>query len=115
MRGEIENTRIFLKPGNTDLRKGAKGLTVMVQETLKLDPFSDAVYLFCNRERRLLKAVWWDRTGFWLIQKRLDKEKWPWPENGKEAREIQAEELKMLLRGIDFFSAHKTLSYKRVA
>jgi transposase len=49
--------------------------------------FSGAVYLFCNRERKLLKALWWDKTGFWLCQKRLEKEKYPWPETKEAAQE----------------------------
>jgi transposase len=77
--------------------------------------FSGNVYLFCSRDRKLIKAVWWDRTGFWLCQKRLEKDKYPWPETIEAAQEISAEELKMLLAGIDFFKAHKTLYYKNVS
>jgi transposase len=87
----------------------------MVQEQMKGDPFSGSVFIFCNRDRRLLKAVWWDRTGFWLSQKRLEKEKFPWPENEGEAEELSGEELRMLLSGIDFFKAHKQLYYEKVS
>jgi transposase len=79
------------------------------------EPFSGNVYLFCNRQRRLIKAVWWDKTGFWLSQKRLEKEKYPWPETKEAAQELSVEELTMLLTGIDFFKAHKTLFYKNVS
>jgi transposase len=78
------------------------------------DPFSGSVYVFCNRDRTLLKAVYWDKTGFWLSQKRLEKEKYPWPDTIESARELSGEELKMLLAGIDFFKAHTTLYYKTV-
>ena len=91
------------------------GLTALVQEQMKQDPFSGSVYLFCNKGKKLLKAVWWDKTGFWLIQKRLEKEKWPWPENEGEAEELSAEQLGMLLEGIDFFKAHKPVYYQRVS
>ena len=106
--------KIFIRPGATDLRKGSNGLTAAVQEVMKQDPFSGSVYLFCNRDRKLLKAVYWDRNGFWLSQKRLEKEKFPWPATKEAARELSGEELKMLLAGIDFFKAHKTLYYKKV-
>ena len=43
------------------------------------------------------------------------KEKYPWPATAEEAREIDGEELQMLLAGIDFFKAHKTLHYKKVS
>jgi len=79
------------------------------------DPFSGSVYLFCNRERKLLKAVYWDKTGFWLSQKRLEKETFPWPRNEGEARELTAQQLQLLLAGIDFFKAHKEVFYTTVA
>jgi transposase len=59
--------------------------------------------------------VYWDKTGFWLCQKRLEKDKFPWPEDENEAMELTVEQLQMLLSGIDFFKAHKELFYKRAA
>lgn len=112
---DINKVRIFVRPGTTDLRKAVDGLTAIVQEYIKQNPFSGNVYIFCNRERKLLKAVYWDKTGFWLSQKRLEKDKFPWPMDEAEAMELKAEELRMLLAGIDFFKAHKELHFKRVA
>jgi len=91
------------------------GLSAIVQEVMKEDPFSGSVYIFCNHERKLIKAVYWDKTGFWLSQKRLEKDKYPWPQDEAEAREMTVEELQMLLAGIDFFKAHKELFYKKVS
>ena len=112
---DLKRVRIFIRPGITDLRKASNGLTAMVGEEMKEDPFNGNVYLFCNRGRKLLKAVYWDKTGFWLCQKRLEKDKYPWPCTSEEAMELSAEELKMLLAGIDFFKAHKELYYKNVS
>ena len=111
---DLSKTRIFLRPGITDLRKAVNGLATIVQEDMAQDPFSGSVYLFCNRERKLLKAVYWDKTGFWLSQKRLEKDKYPWPQDEGEVRELTVEELQMLLSGIDFFKAHKEVFYKKV-
>ena len=111
---DLSKVKLFIRPGCTDLRKATNGLTVIVQEGMEQDPFSGSVYMFCNRDRTLLKAVYWDKSGFWLSQKRLEKEKYPWPGTAEAARELSAEELKMLLAGIDFFKAHKTLDYKKV-
>jgi len=111
---DIEQVKIFLRPGTTDLRKAANGLTAIVQEAMKQDPFSGNVYLFCNNDRKLLKAVYWDKTGFWLSQKRLEKSRFPWAQDEIEARELTAEELRMLLTGIDFFKAHKEIIFKNV-
>jgi len=112
---DLSKVKIFIRPGYTDLRKAVNGLTVIVQEGMKQDPFSGSVYLFCNRERKLLKAVYWDKSGFWLSQKRLEKEKYPWPLTSEEVQELSTEELSMLLSGIDFFKAHKELYYKKVS
>jgi len=115
MTPDFNKVRIFIRPGHTDLRKAVNGLAVMTEELMAGEPFSGNVYLFCNRERKLLKALWWDRNGFWLSQKRLEKDKYPWPETEEEARELSVEELSMLLKGIDFFKAHKELYYKKVS
>jgi len=112
---DLTKVKIFLRPGTTDMRKAVNGLTLIVQEEMKHDPFSGSIYLFCNSERKLLKAVYWDKTGFWLSQKRLEKNKFPWPVDEDEARELATEELQMLLAGIDFFKAHKEVFYKKVA
>ena len=112
---DLNRVKIYIRPGYTDLRKGAKGLTVLVQDQMKLDPLNGSVYLFCNRGRKLLKAVWWDKTGFWLAQKRLEEDRFPWPEDRGEAEELSAGQVEMLLSGIDFWKAHKPLYYQRVS
>jgi len=112
---DLNKVRIFIRPGTTDLRKAVNGLAIVVEQEMSGEPFSGNVYLFCNKDRKLIKAVWWDKTGFWLSQKRLEKEKYPWPETPEAVRELSKEELSMLLKGIDFFKAHKTLHYKNVS
>jgi len=112
---DFNKARIFLRPGYTDLRKAVNGLSAIIQEIMMQDPFSGSVYIFCNHERKLLKAVYWDKTGFWLCQKRLEKDKYPWPNDENEAKELSVEQLQMLLSGIDFFKAHKEVIYKNVA
>jgi transposase len=96
------------------MRKAVNGLAGIVEGQMGGEPFSGNVYLFCNRERKLLKAIYWDKTGFWLSQKRLEKDKYPWPQTSEAARELSADELSMLFKGIDFFKAHKQLNYKNI-
>jgi transposase len=110
----LKEFRFFIRPGTTDLRKAINGLTIFVQNEMKYDVFSKSLFLFCNRQRKLLKIVYWDKTGFCLWQKRLEKYRFPWPETDEEAKELSYDELKMLLSGIDFFKAHKKLSFSRV-
>ena len=112
---DLSKVRVYIRPGQTDMRKAVNGLTIIVQDTMELDPFSGNVYIFCSRDRKLLKAVYWDKSGFWLSQKRLEQDKFPWPETEEAVKELSGEELTMLLGGIDFFKAHKTLYYKKVS
>jgi transposase len=112
---DISRVRIFIRPGNTDLRKAVNGLAIIIEQQMAVEPFTGDMYLFCNKERKLLKAVWWDRNGFWLSQKRLEKDKYPWPETSEAVKELSSQELSMLLKGIDFFKAHKEVCYKKVS
>jgi transposase len=109
------NTAFFIKPGYTDMRKAINGLSVIVEEEMNKDPFSKALFFFRNRTGRIMKALYWERNGFCLWQKRLEKQKFPWPNTEEEAREISFDELKMLLSGIDFWKAHKELKYSTVS
>ena len=97
------------------MRKAINGLAVLVDEQMKGDPLNGSLYLFCNKQRRNLKALYWDRNGFCLWQKKLEKHRFPWPETEEAAKELSRKELEMLLDGIDFFRAHKELHYSRVS
>ena len=110
---DLKEFRFFIRPGTTDLRKAINGLTLFVQNEMKYDPFSKSLFLFCNRQRKLLKIVYWDKNGFCLWQKRLEKEKFRWPQSAKEVMEISSKELNWLLDGLSIYQkqAHKTLPY----
>lgn len=112
---DFENVAIYVKPGGTDMRKQINGLSIIVQEELKLDPFSGSLFFFCNKSRRILKALYWDRNGFWQLQKRLERDRFPWPMNRTDVHEIDFEKLKQLLAGVDFWQAHKELKYSSVS
>ena len=65
---DIDQVRVYVRPGVTDMRKAINGLSIIVTEQMELDPLSGSLFLFCNRYRRILKGLLWDRNGFWLIQ-----------------------------------------------
>ena len=109
------STRIFIRAGRTDMRKQSCGLSVIVEQELGCDPFSGSLYLFCNRRRNLMKVLYWDRNGFCLWSKKLEKHRFPWPESEKALQEIDEQKLRWLLEGIDFFHAHTKLSYSNVS
>ena len=112
---DLSSVRVYVRPGVTDMRKQSSGLSLIVSEEQELDPFSGSLFLFCNRRRTIVKAVYWDVNGFCQWQKRLEKQKFPWPNTKEAAREISVEQLKWLLAGIDFWKPHRRLSYTEVS
>ena len=62
-------TPVYLKTGITDMRKSINGLSGLVQNEMKLNPFEPGYYLFCGKTRRILKLLYWDKTGFALWYK----------------------------------------------
>lgn len=106
---------MFIKPGPTDMRNQINGLSALVEEEFGGDLFSGNLFMFCNKNRRRLKILYWDRNGFCLWVKRLEKDRFPWPRDGGEAREVTREQLAMILDGIDFFNAHKKLFFSSVS
>ena len=82
------------------MRKQINGLSAIVEGVFKLDPFSEAVFVFCNRARDRLKILEFDGDGFWLYFKRLEKGKFRWPSLGEEATmTFSDEELSILIGG----------------
>ena len=113
---DLRSISIYVRSGVTDMRKAINGLSIITAEDMQLDPLSGALFLFCNKARRILKALLWDRNGFWLLQKKLEqRDRFPWPQSEEAAREITHEQLRLLLDGIDFWHAHQRLSYKSVS
>jgi transposase len=94
-----QSVRILVRPGVTDMRKSINGLSVLVEQEMELNPLEDgAVFLFCNRQRRIMKALFWDATGFCLVQKRLEKHRFPWPQTAEKVREIADQQLQCCCR-----------------
>lgn len=95
------NKRIYLACGSTDMRKQINGLSVIVTESFRLDPFNAALYVFCNRNRDRLKILEWDGDGFWLYFKRLEKGRFRWPQPGDDpTMTLSGEDLAVLLDGV---------------
>ncbi len=72
------NKPVYLCCGCTDMRKSINGLITLVQESFSLDPFMDALFVFCNKNRNRLKILEWDGDGFWLYFKRLERGRFRW-------------------------------------
>ena len=83
-----------------------------------LNPFGEALYVFINRRRDKLKALYWHRNGFCLWYKRLEAERFAWPPAGsaESTQVVTLQELEWLLEGFDLWAhrPHKTLEFQSV-
>jgi len=103
---------VSLKP--VDMRKAIDGLNVLVIEHLQINPQEKYLFLFCNQQRNKIKGIYWDKNGFMLIYKRLERKKFYVPKQYKANKlEINHEQLKWLLAGFDFMNLleHPELSF----
>ena len=103
MLGDISRVEnIYLVCGYTDLRKSIDGLCAVVEEVVKQDPKSNALFLFCGRQCDRFKALLWEGDGYVLIYKRLDAAgRYRWPRNSREARALTWQQFDWLMSGID--------------
>lgn len=103
---------VYLATGATDMRKSINTLAIMVTEQLQMDPLSGHLFVFCNRKRDTVKALYWDRNGFCLWHKRLERDRFQWPQTTAEALCVGMRELGWLLDGLPLaLPAHSTLEY----
>lgn len=110
------SVRIFLCIEVTDMRRGFDGLAAMVTEFLKDDPLSGHMFVFRNRRRDRVKILYWDRDGYALWYKRLEKGTFKFPSvtSSRSRRvEVKASDLMMLLDGVDLRSVRREKRYAR--
>lgn len=92
-------TKVYLVLGTTDMRKAINGLS-LVADHLEMDAFCGHLFAFCNRDRSIVKILYWDNNGFCLWQKRLERHHFNWPKSPKEVLELTPRELGWLLEGL---------------
>ena len=92
--------RIYVATGATDLRRSIDGLSALVRERFDRDPLSGHLFLFRNRRGDRLKILGWDRSGFWILYKRLEEGTFAWPTEEADAPvEMRHHDLLLLLSG----------------
>lgn len=107
------NTRVFVALEPVDMRGSFDALAGHVRR-LHADPLDGHIYLFLNRTRRLLKALWFDRTGWAIFSKRLERGTFELPPATEGSRTVAVDpaQLAMILEGIEL-SARRRLRYRR--
>ncbi len=117
MRPSNNLLEVYLCQSTVDFRKGINGLSVLVESTLEHNPFSEHLFVFTNRSRDKVKILYWERSGFCMWQKQLDKERFKWPHHlSGEVVTLNGQQLNWLLDGYDlrYMKPHKILSYESI-
>lgn len=107
---------IYLAVGATDLRRSVDGLSSLVRERFGLDPLTGHLFAFRNRRGDRLKILVWDRSGFWVLYKRLERGTFAWPtDDTATPHVITNRELLGLLAGLDPAQTRRRPWYDRAA
>lgn len=96
----VATEQVYMAIGATDLRKSIDGLAALVQMKFKLDPFSNSLFVFCNKSKDRIKILKWDGSGYVLLLKRLDKGTFRWPRDSSDVKTATLKELRWLLDGL---------------
>ena len=109
MNWQCDSVLLHRKP--VDFRKSINGLTAIVEQEMGSDVFSEQVFVFCNKKRDKLKVIYWDKTGFALWYKRLEKHTFKWPiKEPTEVITLSNEQWQWLLLGMSVVP-HQPLYY----
>lgn len=101
-------TRIWIAAGVTDMRRGFQGLSAQVQTVLSEQPYSGHVFVFRGRRGDMIKVLWFDGDGLCLLQKRLERGRFVWPQADSGTVSLSRAQLSMLLEGIDWRRPERT-------
>jgi len=103
---------VFIHRDVVDFHKSINGLVGIVEDELEHDAYTGALFVFCNKARDKLKILYWDKTGFALWYKRLEKQKFKCPNKvSSQAFELTEQQLAWLLSGYAVV-AHAPLHYE---
>ncbi len=96
------SVHVYAALGATDMRKSFDTLAEEVRRVIGEDPLSGALFVFCNRARNRIKVLYFDRGGYWLIARRLERGTFAWPKETSRRRvELRADDLVLVLNGLD--------------
>lgn len=108
--------RIYVAADAVDLRRGFDGLSATTRTVIGADPLSGHVFVFLNRRRNRIKLLVWDRTGYLLLYKRLERGTFRLPTApsvGQRHVELDAGELGLMLEGLDLRGARRQARWYR--
>ena len=106
-------THIYLYRAPCDMRKSFDGLSGLIRSELNADPLSGSLFVFCNRRRNMVKLLYWDRDGFAIWHKRLERGCFSVPSTLAAHARIDRLQLTLLLEGITPKKVNKRYIYDR--
>ena len=107
--------KIHVAVDPVDMRRSFDGLAAATRERICLDPMSGHVFVFRNRRRTIAKLLFWDRTGFVVLAKRLSRGTFQLPVDvaeGVAVLELEAAQLGLMLEGLDLRGARQRRRWK---
>jgi transposase len=102
-----ETHRILAYGKAVDMRKSFTGLIALTKRELKEDPLSGTLFVFINRRGNYLKSLYWDRTGYCLFAKKLERGRFKFPGQTESTQELSEQILKLILDGIELGGMRK--------
>lgn len=111
------SVRIYVAARPVDLRKGIYKLAAVARKVVKEDPLNGHVFVFVNRRKNRVKCLWWDRTGWLMLYKKLERGTFSLPTQplpGQRHIEVDAAELALMLEGIDLQGAHRRPRWRQL-
>jgi transposase len=98
--------RVLVATKPVDSRKSIDGLAALVQEHLRLDPFTGTVFVFCAQRADRVTLLGWGSNGLVMIYKRLEQGKFRWPKIEDAVMRLSPAQLSALFEGIDWARVH---------
>jgi len=114
MLGLPPSVKIFVAREPVDMRMSFNGLSGLVCEVIDQDPQSGHLFVFFNKRKNLSKTLWWDRSGYTLIYKRLEHGRFAFfdqAEGSAGSYTMTSSDLALILEGIDLREAKRRLSH----
>lgn len=118
MKSVREFQGVYIHRDPVDMRQAINGLSGIVEAAKMGDLMGPYLFVFCNRRRNLMKILYFDKSGFALWLKRLEKEKFPWPKKFEgNVVSLTPDQFSWLLDGYDVWKMKpfEKLYYQQVS
>lgn len=99
-----QDTKIYVYTGHIDMRRSIDGLVIMLSDIYQLNPQTGDLFIFTNKSKNKIKLLFWDKNGFVLYYKKLERGKFNYSRYIQdETIMITSQQLRALLMGLDFY------------